>query len=572
MTSFEDLYSFDARLVQAIKHEGYKSATLIQEKAIPLALQDKKDIVARAKTGSGKTAAYLIPIIQLLLEEEGNLDGNRALILVPTKELSDQVHKVLNKLIMYCGKVIKCVNIGNTSSETVQTSLLSNSPHVIVSTPAKALTHVQKGNIVGRDIKYLVIDEADQMISLDNQGDLEELAGLLPIKKTVQAWLMSATLEEDVKTLKHSFCRNTAILKLDDDSDDGKNSLTQYYVKCSEFDKFLLAYVIFKLNLVRGKTIIFVNDVDRCYRLKLFFEQFGIKSCVLNSQLPIASRLHIVEEFNKNVYNLVIATDETHDLSRQEKEEEEQENQRQQQQGTSQEETTSNNEKSGGKKGGKKGSKDYGVSRGVDFLNVACVLNFDLPTSSRAYTHRIGRTARANKSGMALSFVVPKEKWGTHKASSLPSARKDEKVLNKIVRSQAKLDRTLEPYTFDMKQVESFRYRMEDAFRSVTKVAVREAQVKEIKQQLLTSDKLQRHFEENPEDLANLRHDHELHPSRVQSHLKRVPEYLIKGASSKDKNIGFVGFHKTSENRIRKVRKMRNHKTKKKDPLKSFKK
>lgn len=561
MASFEGLYSFDARLLQAIKHEGFKNATLIQEKAIPLALQDKKDIVARAKTGSGKTAAYLIPIIQLLLEEESNLDGNRALVLVPTKELSDQVHKVMNRLIMYCGKAIKCVNIGNTSSETVQTSLLSSSPHVVVSTPAKALAHVQKGNIVGKDIKYLVIDEADQMISLDNQGDLEELAGLLPIKKTVQAWLMSATLEEDVETLKQSFCRNTAILKLDDDSEDNKNSLTQYYVKCSEFDKFLLAYVIFKLNLVRGKTIIFVNDVDRCYRLKLFFEQFGIKSCVLNSQLPIASRLHIVEEFNKNVYNLVIATDETNDLSKQEQQEEEQEE-------------AGNEEKaaSSSKKGGKKRSKDYGVSRGVDFLNVACVLNFDLPTSSRAYTHRIGRTARANKSGMALSFVVPKDKWGTHKASSLSTARKDEKVLNKVMRSQAKLDRTLEPYTFDMKQVESFRYRMEDAFRSVTKVAVREAQVKEIKQQLLTSDKLQRHFEENPEDLANLRHDNELHPSRVQSHLKRVPEYLIKGASSKDKNIGFVGFHKTSENRIRKIRKMRNHKSKKKDPLKSFKK
>lgn len=578
-SKFEDLYTFDARLLQAIKNENYKEPTLIQEKAIPMALQDKKDIVARAKTGSGKTAAYLVPIIQMLLEEsEDGLNGNRCLILVPTKELSDQVHKVINRLIMYCGKSIQGVNIGNTPSETVQASLLSNSPNLIVSTPAKALSHVQKGNIVAKDIKHLVIDEADQMISLDNYDDLEELANLLPVKKTIQAWLMSATLEEDVETLKSKFCRNTAILKLDDDEDDNKKeSLVQYYVKCSEFDKFLLAYVIFKLNLVRGKTIIFVNDVDRCYRLKLFFEQFGIKSAVLNSQLPIASRLHIVEEFNKNVYNIVIATDESNDMSAQERQEEEQEQQADTttvNAGQADIDTSTNTNKN--TKKNKNNSKDYGVSRGVDFINVACVLNFDLPTSSRAYTHRIGRTARANKSGMALSFVVPKDQWGKHKPSTLPTAKKDEKVLNKVIRAQEKLDRSIEPYSFDMKQVESFRYRMEDAFRAVTKVAIREAQVKEIKHQLLNSEKLQRHFEENPEDLAGLRHDNELHPARVQSHLKRVPDYLVKGGSGsgskENKKIDFVGFHKTSENRIRKARKMRNHKVKKKDPLKSFKK
>lgn len=103
-------------------------------------------------------------------------------------------------------------------------------------------------------------------------------------------------------------------MKLNDDAAN-QNKLVQYYAKTTEFDKFLLAYVIFKLNLIKGKTIVFVNNIDRGYRLKLFLEQFGIRCCILNSELPINSRLHIVEEFNKNVYHLLIATDETNELN-----------------------------------------------------------------------------------------------------------------------------------------------------------------------------------------------------------------------------------------------------------------
>lgn len=550
---FEELYSFDARLGQAFALLNFEEPTPIQEQAIPLALQDGRDIVARAKTGSGKTAAYLIPIVQALLDKPAT--GNGALILVPSRELCDQVYKVLGQLLTYCGRAITSVNLGS-ASEAVQSSLLADSPNVIISTPARARTHVDEGNIDPSGLRYLVLDEADLVLSYGYEDDLNHLASVLPIKKTLQTWLMSATLSEEVDRIKATFCRNVAILKLDDSGDGDENKLVQYYVKCAELDKFLLAYVIFKLNLIKGKTIIFVNDIDRCYRLKLFFEQFGIKSCVLNANLPISSRLHIVDEFNKNIYNLVIATDEKDVIEEDEKDED-----------VAAQDQADQTQDSGKNKN-KKNKKDYSASRGVDFLNVSCVLNFDLPTSSRAYTHRIGRTARANKSGMALSFVVPKELWNTHPPSSLKTARRDEKVLAKIVKSQAKLGRELEPYAFDMKQVESFRYRMEDAFRAVTKVAVREAQVKEIRQELINSDKLERHFEENPEDLNSLRHDKELHPARVQPHLKRVPEYLVnKGTATP---IGKVGFHKASENRIRKVRKMRRSKGRK-DPLKSFK-
>lgn len=143
------------------------------------------------------------------------------------------------------------------------------------------------------------------------------------------------------------------------------------------------------------------------------------------------------------------------------------------------------------KKGRKGGDNEYGVSRGIDFIDVACVLNFDLPSSSRSYTHRVGRTARAGRTGMALSFVVPEAEWGKNKVvGGVDSTKHDEKVFAKIETEQAARGSKMKEYQFDMKQVEAFRYRMEDALRSVTRSAIREARIKELKNEILNSDKL----------------------------------------------------------------------------------
>lgn len=169
---------------------------------------------------------------------------------------------------------------------------------------------------------------------------------------------------------------------------------------------------------------------------------------------------------------------------------------------------------------------------------------------------------------MALSFVLPIKEVGKHKTASLSTAKKDEKILRRIVKQQSKNGFEIKPYQFDMKQVEGFRYRSEDAFRAVTQTAIREARIKELKNELINSDKLKRFFEENPQDLASLRHDKELHPTRVQSHLKRVPDYLLPESARQDpKKIGFVPFHK---NKVHKNRKKKPT-GRKADPLKSFK-
>jgi len=199
--------------------------------------------------------------------------------------------------------------------------------------------------------------------------------------------------------------------------------------------------------------------------------------------------------------------------------------------------------------------KEYGVTRGVDFVDVACVLNFDLPTTSRSYTHRVGRTARAGRTGMALSFVVPVDQWGKNKVvGCLPSAKEDESMFEKIEKEQGARGSKIKEYNFDMKQVEAFRYRMEDALRSVTRSAIKEARIKELKTEILNSDKLKAHFEDNPLDLEFLRHDKPLHPTRVQPHMKHVPKYMLPNiapvpgtevsAAAEPSKPGFVPFRK----------------------------
>ncbi|TGO54599.1 hypothetical protein BOTNAR_0263g00110 [Botryotinia narcissicola] len=530
----------DARLLQGIAKQNFQSPTLVQSKAIPLTLEGR-DVLARAKTGSGKTAAYLLPILHSILKrkELSPTQCTTALIFVPTRELADQVYKTVESFTAFCAKDVRAVNLTQRVSDAVQRSLLADSPDIVIATPARASLNANTSALSLANLTHMVIDEADLVLSYGYDEDLQNVAKIMP--KGVQTVLMSATLTSEVETLKGLFCRNPEVLKLEEAEDEGEG-VSQFVVKCAEDE-----------------------------------------NCILNSQLPVNSRIHVVEEFNKNVYDIIIASDE-HEVLGDEDESKSEDAEEAEGDDAGEEKEDAKDAKKETKQPSKKkqktGKKDkeYGVSRGIDFKNVACVLNFDLPTSSKSYTHRIGRTARAGQTGMALSFVIPSEQYRKHKPTSIESAKNDEKVLSRIVKHQAKKGKEVKPYNFDMKQVDAFRYRMGDALRAVTSIAVQEAKTREIRQELMMSDKLKRHFEENPSDLYHLRHDGELRPARVQAHLKHVPDYLLpkegkKGITGGD--IGFVGMHKTTENRIRKARAA--HKAKgrgkgrKSDPLKTFK-
>ncbi|CAK7218596.1 ATP-dependent DNA/RNA helicase [Sporothrix bragantina] len=509
--TFSD-FKLDPRILQAIARQNYATPTLAQQRTIPLSMNGK-DVLLKAKTGSGKTAAYLLPVMHAILRRKDTDRKNAftaALILVPTRELADQVVKTFAQFSAFCSSDITALKLTDKVSDAVLRSFLDQCPDIVVSTPGRAWHAISNDLLSLKELTHLVLDEADLVLSYGYNDDLEQIASSLP--KNVQTSLISATMTTEVDTLKGMLTRNPEVLDLVEKEADGKG-VTQYYVKCAEDEKFLLIYFVFIMKFITGKCLIFVSDVDRSYRLKLFFEQFGIRSCILNSEMPVSSRIHVIDEFNRNVYNTIIASDEHEVLGDEDQ--------------PAEEGGDASAPKKKKRKSGKR-DKEFGVSRGIDFKNVRTVINFDLPTSSRSYTHRIGRTARAGQNGMALSFVIPADQYRKHKATTVESTENDERVLSRIIKKQDKEGKEVKPFIFDMERVEAFRYRMNDALRAVSSVAVRKARAHEIRQELIKSEKLKRHFEENPDELHHLvRHDEELRTMPTQPHLKHVPDYML---------------------------------------------
>ncbi|KAL3956053.1 hypothetical protein ACCO45_008899 [Purpureocillium lilacinum] len=564
--TFADL-GLDPRLVQAVAEQSFLKPTLVQRKAIPLApewagcsVQGQDGL--RQDCGLRSPRARWYPEAQSYGPERIDSgthpcpDAGTLRSGCPGREADRQT--------LRRGTTIAAVDVARRR-------------HL---NPARAWYNV-KSNSSALDVSklsHLVLDEADLLLSYGYEEDLENLSWSIP--KGIQTVMMSATLTDEVDSLKKIFYRSNvpALLDLEEPDAEGEG-VTQLVTKCGEDEKFLLAYVIFKLQLVKGKCIIFVGDVDRCYRLKLFFEQFGIRSCILNSELPVNSRLHVVEEFNRNVYDIIIASDEKEILGNEEKADEEKGGEEAQEEGED-EDGEKQSQRPQKKRKMSKRDKEYGVSRGIDFKNVAAVINFDLPTSASSYTHRIGRTARAGKAGMALSFAVPKDLYRKHMPTTTATAENDEKVLARITRQQAKKGKEIKPYNFNTKEVDAFRYRMNDALRAVTKVAVREARTRELRQELLKSEKLKRYFEENPSEINHLRHDGELRTARQQAHLKHIPDYLLPKEGKKaltEDDIGFVPLRKGGKARGHRKGKGTNKRGgfraggRKSDPLKTFK-
>lgn len=346
------------------------------------------------------------------------------------------------------------------------------------------------------------------------------------LPKICQGFLMSATLSPELTSLKNVVLHSPAILKLEEDTEDSgvRGQLVQFYLPLPRRDKNLVIYVFLKLGLLKGKGLFFVNSTDGAYALKLFLEQFHVRSAVLNAELPLRSRLNIIDQFNIGSFDYLIATDESADVrSSSEKDGED-----------SEDENLDEEQVDEGK--GRKRRKDgeYGVSRGLDFRNVSFVVNVDFPPSSKSYTHRVGRTARGGSKGVALSFV---EVESVEQANLLQQVQEDQPRLSVSAKgsetglqafddgSDSKTvlpDRVQpSPLDFDLAEVEGFRYRVTDVARSVTRSRIRETRASELRAEILNSDRLQNHFASNPGDLQILSHDRlATNSSMVQSHLK----------------------------------------------------
>ncbi|KYQ47479.1 putative ATP-dependent RNA helicase DDX56, partial [Trachymyrmex zeteki] len=478
----------------AITKLGWTEPTLIQDKVIPLLLEGK-DLLIKARTGSGKTAAFVVPLIQKILvnkriQEKREIKG---LIVAPSKELCRQIHDVIVSLTTKCCREVRTVNLSLQTDLNAQKLLLRDMPDIIVVTPGRLLQHLKAKNLMLKhSLDTLIIDEAYLLFSFGYEEDLKAVLAHLPT--VYQAVLASATLSEDVQTLKKLILYNPAILKLEEPPLAPPTQLAHYTLAAEENDKAAILYALLKLHLIRGKSIIFVHTVDRCYKLKLFLEQFGIPTCVLNSELPATSRCRAVSQFNSGTYDIIIASDEKPHVIKM-------------------------------KKSKRKRDKESGVARGIDFQFVSNVINFDFPLNLNSYVHRAGRTARGKNQGTVLSFVAIKER---------PLMEEVEQELKHTYNCE----NLFKTYQFKLEEVEGFRYRAKDAWKAVTRIAVREARLKEIKQEVINCEKLKSYFEDNPRDLKSLRQDKTLHTVKLQPHLKDVPEYIVPPTLKKVMGIG----------------------------------
>jgi ATP-dependent RNA helicase DDX56/DBP9 len=574
-TSFESL-GLDARLQRASARLGYRTPSLVQAEAIPVALSGK-DVLLRASTGSGKTAAYGLALLQGILNMRVGMgvsagaSSPSALILVPTRELVDQTVTALGGLAHYCKDTLRVAGLGGAKG-TYSVSAAA-SCDVLVGTPARIASAVDKKHVSLERASALVVDEADLCLSYGHEADVRAIVRGLPAG--FQGWLVSATLSPALAELKSLVLQAPAVLTLHDGaSGDGgaessAASLVQLFFRCASADRPLVLFSLLRLKLVAGRTLIFVNSVDAAIRMKLFLGRFGIAAAALNAELPANSRAHVIDQFNKGVFDILIATDEGEDEAAAEVDAqpaaeaeeiaaapapasqggsrkrpipaaassaelesniEEPRSKRRvrivEPDAHSEDEGDADAAEAPVKASKAAASETFVPARGIDFQGVSTVINYDFPLSLTSYVHRIGRTARGGAAGVALSLAPPP---GVDKRS--------DRILHRLASPRSPLAPLAPPapLPFLLSDVEGFRYRVSDVMRALTPAAVRAARLAELKREALASTALAAYWEDHPADIAVLSHtaradtDARMRGGRAvsQKHLKGVPSYLL---------------------------------------------
>lgn len=242
-------FGLDKRLTKALSKLGYTYPTLVQAKSLPITLQGK-DVLVKARTGSGKTVAFGLPVIHKLLSAKSSARDYKqcvfCVILAPTKELCKQIEKNITELIYYCKDIVSVVSIVD-DNQTVISYKLQGKPDIIISTPAKLIQQLQSGKVDLGSTKTLVIDEADLVLSFGYAEEVQAITSKMP--SVFQGLLMSATLSPELDKFKRVVLHNPAVLKLEESKQSG--NLLQFYLQCTDRDKFLVLYVFLKLSLLQ---------------------------------------------------------------------------------------------------------------------------------------------------------------------------------------------------------------------------------------------------------------------------------------------------------------------------------
>jgi ATP-dependent RNA helicase DDX47/RRP3 len=347
--SFTDLGVIES-LCEACTSLGYKAPTPIQEQSIPLALGGR-DVIGLAETGSGKTAAFALPILQALMDKPQPLF---ALILSPTRELAYQISQQFEALGSVIG--VRCATVVGGMDMVAQSIALSKKPHIIVATPGRLLDHLEstKGFSL-RYLKYLVMDEADRLLDLDFGPVLDKILKVLP-REGRHTYLFSATMSSKVESLQRASLQNPVRVSISTSSHQTVASLIQSFLLIPHKDKDLYLVHLLSDMLAGSTAIIFTRTVNETQRLAYLLRALGLSAIPIHGQLSQSARLGALGKFRSKSRSILVATDV--------------------------------------------------AARGLDIPSVDCVLNYDLPDDSKTYVHRVGRTARAGKSGRAISFVT----------------------------------------------------------------------------------------------------------------------------------------------------------------------
>ena len=354
--SFSEL-QLSPNLARAIAEMGYESMTPIQAQAIPVVLQGR-DVMGAAQTGTGKTAAFSLPLLQRMLKHE-NVSTSparhpvRALVLLPTRELADQVADQIKQYAKYT-QLRSAVVFGGMDMKP-QTAELKKGVEVLVATPGRLLDHIEAKNCVLNQVEYVVLDEADRMLDIGFLPDLQRILSYLP--KTRTTLLFSATFSPEIKRLASSYLQDPITIEVAR-SNATASTVEQHFYRVDDDDKRQTLKQIVK---ERGVTqaFVFVNSKLGCARLARSLERDGLKTTALHGDKSQDERLKALDAFKKGEVDLLVCTDV--------------------------------------------------AARGLDIKDVPAVFNFDIPFNAEDYVHRIGRTGRAGASGLAVSFVSGKD-------------------------------------------------------------------------------------------------------------------------------------------------------------------
>ena len=353
--SFNDLDIIEP-ILKALNDKGYKTPTLIQEKAIPMVLQHK-DLLGLAQTGTGKTAAFAIPIIQHIYNSPkaaGKKRPIKALILTPTRELALQIDECIQDYSTYTG-VSHCVIFGGVKQNT-QVSALKNGVDILTATPGRLLDLMNQGFVNLNDISFFVLDEADRMLDMGFIHDIKRILPKLPQKK--QTLLFSATMPQAIATLSGTILKNPVRVEVTPTSS-VVDTVTQllYYVEKTD-KKDLLIDLLSKDK--KQSTLIFSRTKHGADKIARMLCKAGIGSEAIHGNKSQTARQRALSNFKTNKTRVLIATDI--------------------------------------------------AARGIDIDKLEMVINYDLPEVAETYVHRIGRTGRAGNTGIALSFCAEEEK------------------------------------------------------------------------------------------------------------------------------------------------------------------